>query len=64
MGVLIHGVRKTLKYEIKKQEGGYLGMLLRTLIASILENMFTGNGAMRAGEGVMRAGRGIIIWII
>ena len=39
-------------------------MLLGTLIASMLENIFTGNGAMRAGEGVIRAGRGIIIWII
>ena len=64
LGVLIHGVSKTLKYKIKKQEGGYLGMLLGTLIASMLENMFTRNGAMRTGEGVMRAGRAIIIWII
>ena len=44
---LIDGVNETVKHEIKKQEGGFLGMLLGTLGASILGNMLTGKGAMR-----------------
>ena len=34
--VWMHGVGETVKHEIKKQEGRFLGMLLRTLGASML----------------------------
>ena len=61
MGVLIDGISisKTVKHEIKKQEGGYLGILLGTLGASMLGNMSTGiGGDMRAGKIMMREERG------
>ena len=35
-------------------------MLLGTLGASLLGNLLTGKGTVRAGEGTMRAGEGII----
>ena len=41
--------------EAKKQKGGFLGMLLGTLGASLLGNQLTGNGTMKAGEGTDRA---------
>ena len=50
LGLLIDGVIKTVKYEIKKQEGGFLSMLLGTLDASVLGNMLTGKGVMKAGR--------------
>ena len=37
LDVLIGGVTKTVKHEIKKQEGGYLGALLAPLAASLVE---------------------------
>ena len=58
LGLLIDGVRKTLKNEIKKQEGRFLGMLLGTLKASVLGNMLTGKGVMRAGKGIISLGTG------
>ena len=41
LGVLIDGVSETVKHEIKKQVSGILGMLLRTLGASMLGNITT-----------------------
>ena len=35
-------------------------MLLSTLGASLLENLLTGKGEMRAGVGTIRAGEGTI----
>ena len=35
-GVLIDGVTETVKHEIKKQEGGFLGALLAPLVASLV----------------------------
>ena len=55
-GVLIDVVNETVKDEIKKQEGGYFGMLLQNLGASLLGNMVTGKDVLRAGKGVVRAG--------
>ena len=49
--VLIGGVSETVKCQIKKQEGGFLGMLLGTLGASMLGNMLTEKGPVRAGRG-------------
>ena len=55
-GLLIKGVSKTIKNEGKEQKGGFLGMLLGTLGASLLRNLLTGKGTIRAGKGTIRAG--------
>ena len=39
--VLTNGVKETVKHEIKREHGGFLGMLLGILGASILGNMLT-----------------------
>ena len=45
----------------EEQRGGFLGMLLGTLGASLLGNKLTGGKVMmRAGEGIVRAGEGIL----
>ena len=54
-GLLIKGVSETIKNEAKEQKGGFLGMLLGTLGASLLGNLLTGKGIFRAGEGAIRA---------
>ena len=55
-GLLIKGVSETIKNEAKEQKGGFLGMLLGTLGASLLGNLLTGKAKIRAGEGAIRAG--------
>ena len=45
------GVTKTIKNEIKEQKGGFLSILLGTLGASLLGNLLTGKGIVRAGYG-------------
>ena len=47
--VLLKGVTKTI--ETKEQKGGFLSMLLGTLGASLLGNLSTGKGILRAGSG-------------
>ena len=54
--ILLKGVSKTIKTEIKEQSGGFLSMLLGTLGASLLGNLLTGKGIMRAGDGIVRTG--------
>ena len=49
--ILLKGVTKTMKNETKKQKGGFLSMLLGTLGASLLGNLLTGKGILRAGTG-------------
>ena len=39
LGVLIDGATETVKYEIKKQEFGYLGAVLTPLAASLVQPM-------------------------
>ena len=62
--ILLKGVTKTIKNETKEQKGGFLSMLLGTLGASVLGNLLTGKGIVRAGfwndkgKGVIRAGYG------
>ena len=70
--ILIKGVNKTIKNETKEKKGGFLSMLLGTLGASLLGNLLTGKGILRAGsgrplsssskykkgEGIVRAGTG------
>ena len=58
-GILWKGVTKRIKNETKEQKGGFLSMLLGTLEASLLGNLLTGKGIVRAGEGTIRAGEGI-----
>ena len=57
-GLLLDGITKTVKNEVKKQKGGFLSMLLGTLGASLLGNMLAGRGVIRAGEGTIRADYG------
>ena len=58
-GILLKGVTKTIENETKEQRGGFLGMLLGTLGASLLGNLLTGGkGIMRASDRIVRAGEG------
>ena len=57
-GILLKGVSKTIEYQTKEQRGGFLSMLLGTLGASLLGNLLSRKGMMRAGEGIVRAGEG------
>ena len=57
--VLLKGVTKTIKNEAKEQKGGFLGMLLGTLRASLLGNMLAGKEIVRAGSGIKK-GKGIV----
>ena len=60
--VLLKIVTKTIKDETKEQKGGFLSMLLSTLGASLLGNLSTRKGIVRAGsenkngKGVVRPG--------
>ena len=56
--ILLKGVSKTIENEIREQRGGFLSMLLGTSGASLLGNLLTGKGIMRAGDGIVRAGEG------
>ena len=62
--ILRKRVTKTIKNETKEQKGGFLSMLLGTLGASLLGNLLTGKGFVRAGygnnkgKGIVRAGYG------
>ena len=47
-GLLLKGVSETIQNEVKEQKGGFLSMLLGTLVASLLGNMLTGKGSIRA----------------
>ena len=49
--ILWKGITKTIENETKEQKGGFLRMLLGTLGASLLRNMLTEKGILRAGYG-------------
>ena len=55
-GLLLKGVSETIHSEVKEQKGGLFSMLLHTLDASLLGNMLTGKGTIRADEGTSIAG--------
>ena len=61
---LLKGVTKTIKKETKEQKRGFLSMLLGTLGTSLLGNISTGKGIVKAysgnkkGKGIVRAGTG------
>ena len=62
--ILLKGVTDTVKNETKEQKGEFLSMLLGALSASLLGNLLTAKGFVRAGsgnnkeKGVVRAGYG------
>ena len=62
--ILLKGVTKTIENETKEQKEEFLSMLLGTLGASLLGNLLSGKGIVRAGsgnkkgKGVVRAGYG------
>ena len=67
--LLIKGVSETIENEAKEQKGGFISMLLGTLVASVLGNLLIGKGAIatnlgwstiRAAEGTFRAGEGTV----
>ena len=58
--VLLKGVTKTIKNERKEQKGGFLSLLLGTLGASLLGNLLTGKGIVRAGDTGNKKGKGIV----
>ena len=53
-GILLKRVTKTIKTETKEQKGDFLSMLLDTLGASLLGNLLSGRGIVRAGEGIKK----------
>ena len=59
-GILLKGVSKKIENENKEQGGRFLSMLLGTLGASLLGNLLTGKGIMRAGDGIVQAGEGSV----
>ena len=57
--ILLKGSTKTIKNETKKQKGGFLSMLSGTLGASLLGNLLSRKGIVRAGSG-NKKGKGIV----
>ena len=61
-GVLLKGISETIQNEAIEKRGGFLGMLLGTLGASLLGDVLSkglsDKGVIRAGEGTIRAGYG------
>ena len=54
--LLTRRISETIKSKVKEQKGGFLEMLLVTLVAALLGSAFTGRGVIRAGEGTIRVG--------
>ena len=57
--ILLKEISKKIKNNTKKQEGGFLSMLLGTLGASLLVNLLTRSGLYRTGKGMYRARQGL-----
>ena len=49
--ILLKVVTETVRNETKEQNGGIFGMFLGTLGVSLLGNLLTGKGFVRAGSG-------------
>ena len=56
-GLLLKGVSKTIENKVRKQEGGFLNLLLGSLGLSLLGNLLASQDIIRAGEGTIRAGQ-------
>ena len=64
---MIEGVNETTENKAKKQNIGFLGMLLGTVGASFLGTVLAGKEVIRAGEGTIRADLEfwhLILWLI
>ena len=48
--ILLKGVTETIKNETKKQEGGFLGILVDTLGSILLRNLLSRKGIVTAGS--------------
>ena len=59
-GVLIDEVTETVKHEMKKQGGGFLGALLAPLATSLLQLVIYSVVKGISGRGVRKAGRGYV----
>ena len=57
--ILLKGTTKTINNDTKKQEGGFLSMLLGTLGVSLLGNLLTERGLYRTGKEMYRTGKGL-----
>ena len=53
-GLLLEETSEAIKNESKEQKGGFLSILIGTLVASLSENMLAGKGVIRAREGTVR----------
>ena len=60
LSVLTDGVTETVKHEIKKQKGGFLGALLEPLAPLLVQPVTFSLVKGISGRGVRRAGRGYI----
>ena len=49
--ILLKRVTKTIKNETEEQKGGFLGTLVGTLGSTLLGNILSGKGIVRAGSG-------------
>ena len=49
--ILLKRVSKTIKNETEEQKGGFLGTLVGTLGSTLLGNILSGKGIVRAGSG-------------
>ena len=58
--VLLKGV--TIKNQTRERKGGFLSMLLDTLVASLLENVLAGKGIVRTGSGNKKKKRNCKSW--
>ena len=56
-GLLVKGVSETMINEENEQKGRFLGMVLSKSGASLLENLVTGKGTIRAGESTFNTGQ-------
>ena len=56
-GVLIDGVTETVRHEIKKQEGGFLGAFLAPLAGLLVQPVISSVVKGIRGTGVRRGGR-------
>ena len=57
---MIRDVGENIKNEAKERKGGFLGILLDTLGASLLGNLLTVKGTIREDKGTIRASEGTI----
>ena len=61
MGVLIEGFTETVKDEIKKQEGGFIAVLLAPSAASLVQQVISSVVKGISGRGSRRVGRGYMV---